>query len=238
MNERFTEMLGVLAHEMRTPIAAILGYQELLSEGIFGEVDERGQEPLTRIAYSAKQLLYLIDGVQEVMSPAEKRLEINPEYFDPASVLRNCVENATTDAHGRNVQLAPTDLEQLPRLLGDPDRFCRAIDLALSAAIKVSHGATIGIDAQAVNGTVQISFAGTALVPGRDDPPATHLKDKGPGPLTGAGLRLAIVRHLAQQMNGDLSLDDFGTLRMTIDPKHQTGTTNFDPKLRPETSTQ
>ena len=92
MNERFTEMLGVLAYEMRTPIAAILGYQELLSEGIFGAVDERGQEPLSRIAYSAKQLLYLIDGAQEVMSPAEKRLEINPEYFDPAPVLRSCVE--------------------------------------------------------------------------------------------------------------------------------------------------
>ena len=42
MNERFTEMLGVLAHEMRTPIAAILGYQELLSDGIFGEIEQRG----------------------------------------------------------------------------------------------------------------------------------------------------------------------------------------------------
>jgi signal transduction histidine kinase len=222
LNERFTEMLGVLAHEMRTPIAAILGYQELLSEGIFGEVDERGQEPLARIAYSAKQLLYLIDGVQEVMSPAEKRLEINPEFFDPAPVLRNCVENATTDAHGRNVHLAPTDLAELPRVHGDPDRFCRAIDLALSAAIKVSHGATIGIDAQAVNGSVQISIAGTALVPGRDDPPATHLKNKGAQPLTGAGLRLAIVRHLAEQMNGDLDLDPSGTLRIKIRPREPT----------------
>jgi signal transduction histidine kinase len=199
-------MLGVLAHEMRTPIAAILGYQELLGDGIFGDIDPRGQEPLARIAYSAKQLLYLIDGVQEVMSPPEKRLETNPENFDPAPLLQKCIHNAATDAQGRHVTLSEAIARELPQVHGDPDRFCRAIDLALSAAIKVSHGSTIDISAGAVNGTVQVALSGTGLVAGRDDPPATHLKDNGGPPLTGAGLRLAIVRHLAQQMNGDIKL--------------------------------
>jgi signal transduction histidine kinase len=206
VNERFTEMLGVLAHEMRTPIAAILGYQELLSDGIFGEIDNRGQEPLGRIAYSARQLLYLIDGVQEVMSPPDKRLESNPEDFDPTPLLHKCVGNATTDAQGRNVQLDEAIASELPTVHGDPDRFCRAIDLALSAAIKVSHGATIAVTAAAADGTVQVTLSGTGLVAGRDDPPADHLKDNGGPPLTGAGLRLAIVRHLAQQMDGDIRL--------------------------------
>jgi signal transduction histidine kinase len=51
-----------------------------------------------------------------------------------------------------------------------------------------------------------VTVRGTGLVAGRDDPPATHLKDNGGPQLTGAGLRLAIVRHLAQQMNGDIKL--------------------------------
>jgi signal transduction histidine kinase len=220
-------MLGVLAHEMRTPIAAILGYQELLAEGIFGEIDERGHEPLARIAYSAKQLLYLIDGVQEVMSPPEKRLENNPEMFDPAPVLQACLHNATTEAHGRNVTLSETVARALPQVHGDPDRFCRAIDLALSAALKVSHGATIDVRAEVLDGALAIAIVGTALVPGRDDPPINHLKENGKNQLTGAGLRLAIVRHLAQQMNGDLQLDADGTLRIKIDPKK-----------RPKTATQ
>jgi signal transduction histidine kinase len=206
VNERFTEMLGVLAHEMRTPIAAILGYQELLSDGIFGEIEQRGQEPLSRIAYSAKQLLYLIDGVQEVMSPPNKRLETNPQHFDPAPLLQKCIDNAATDAQGRHVTLAEDIASELPRVHGDPDRFCRAIDLALSAAIKVSHGASIDVTAHAVNGGVRVSFTGTGLVAGRDDPPADHLKANGGPPLTGAGLRLAIVRYLAEQMNGDIHL--------------------------------
>jgi signal transduction histidine kinase len=211
-------MLGVLAHEMRTPIAAILGYQELLAEGIFGTVDERGQEPLSRIAYSAKQLLHLIDGVQEVMSPPEKRLEINEDVFDPVPLLHTCLHNAETDAHGRNVQLAKDIDGPLPGIFGDADRFCRAIDLALAAAIKTSHGATLHLDATPVNGGIQISITGTALQPGRDDPPANHLVD-GREKLTGAGLRLAIVRHLTQQMGGEIdlySVNGTTTLRLQI----------------------
>jgi two-component system, cell cycle sensor histidine kinase PleC len=206
VNERFTEMLGVLAHEMRTPIAAILGYQELLSDGIFGTVDPRGQEPLARIAYSARQLLHLIDGVQEVMSPPEKRLEINPEVFDPIPVLRSCLENANTDAHGRNIRLANDLSEALPPVTADPDRFCRAIDLVLAAAIKTSHGATLDIGAHANDGVVEITIAGTGLVAGRDDPPVSAIQEGGAASLTGAGLRIAIVRHLAAQMDGEVNL--------------------------------
>jgi two-component system cell cycle sensor histidine kinase PleC len=206
LNNRFTEMLGVLAHEMRTPISAILGYQELLAEGIFGEIDERGQEPLARIAYSAKQLLHLIDGVQEVASPPEKQLEVHPEPFDPTPVIEECIRNALTDATGRNVNVEPDIASELPRVHGDPDRFCRAIDLALAAAIKTSYGSTLGVSAEASDSSVQISISGTGLNLQRDDPGPIDLQTNGSKQLTGAGLRLAIVRHLTRQMDGDITL--------------------------------
>jgi two-component system, cell cycle sensor histidine kinase PleC len=219
VTDRFTEMLGVLAHEMRTPISAILGYQELLSEGIFGEIDERGHEPLARIAYSAKQLLHLIDGVQEVASPPEKQLEVHPAPFDPAPVLQECIRNALTDATGRNVTVEPDIASDLPHVHGDPDRFCRAVDLALAAAIKTSYGATLGVAAQASDSFIQISISGTGLNPHKDDPGATDLRTNGSKQLTGAGLRLAIVRHLARQMDGDVALlpaDGTTTLRLEL----------------------
>jgi signal transduction histidine kinase len=94
----------------------------------------------------------------------------------------------------------------LPLVNADPDRFCRAIDLALSAAIKSSHGATLNVAAQGNNGQLEIVIENTALQPGRDDPPAEALHTGADSKLTGAGLRLAIVRHLAAQMSGDLTL--------------------------------
>lgn len=199
----FAELLAVLAHEMRTPIAAILGYQELLSEGIYGSVDDRGKEPLDRIAYSARQLLHLIDGVQEIGTPEAKRLSSHVEVFAPTPVLQTCLANAHADAHGRSVQLESDIGENLPDLTGDPDRFCRAIDLALAAAIKTSHGATLRFSANQGNGGVDVAIEGTGLAPDVDDPEAAKPNN---GRLSGAGLRLAIVREIARQMHGQMHL--------------------------------
>jgi two-component system cell cycle sensor histidine kinase PleC len=198
-----TELLAVLAHEMRTPIAAILGYQELLSEGIYGDIGERTKEPLDRIAYSAHQLLHLIDGVQEIGTPEAKRLSMQIEQFEPSELLRSCLANAHADATGRHVLLETHIADALPTLQGDPERFCRAIDLALAAAIKTSHGATIELNAHAAKEGVDVAITGTGLAPDRDSPDTVRLNG---GRLTGAGLRLAIVREIARQMHGRLEL--------------------------------
>lgn len=199
----FTELLSVLAHEMRTPISAILGYQELLREGIYGPISERGKEPLDRIAYSARQLLHLIDGVQEIGTPETKRLNTQPVHFEPAPVLRTCIENAHADAVGRSVVLEDGVADNLPRLWGDPDRFCRAIDLTLAAAIKTSNGAIIRVAAEADGTAVDIRVSDTGLEPSRDNPDFARPNGSRP---TGAGLRLAIVREIARRMHGSLEL--------------------------------
>jgi signal transduction histidine kinase len=210
-----SDLLTVLAHEMRTPIAAILGYQELIIEGIYGDVDERGKEPLDRIAYSARQLLHLIDGVQEITMPPNKRLSSHSEEFQPTPLLRACLAHAHADAIGRNVVLSAAVPDDLPRLHGDPERFCRAIDLAVAAAIKSSYGATLQVSAGVNAGQLQVTIEQTALSLERDDPGfVLHEQDR----LTGSGLRLAIVREIASQMHGGLDLTPTpdGTLTVSV----------------------
>jgi signal transduction histidine kinase len=198
-----SDLLTVLAHEMRTPIAAIMGYQELLAEGIYGSVDARGKEPLDRIAYSARQLLHLIDGVQEISMAPSKRLNVQLEEFEPAEVLRTCVANAHADATGRNVRLEVDIPQHLPAMFGDSERFCRAIDLAIAAAIKASYGSTIYFAANGSAEELVVTIERTGLTPERDDPEyVNNAQDR----LTGSGLRLAIVRQIALQMNGALDL--------------------------------
>ena len=199
----FSEMLGVLAHEMRTPIAAILGYQELLTEGIYGQVAERGQEPLDRIGYSARQLLHLIDGMQDVTLDEKRRLQVELEPMPVAETLRSCLHYAEADAIGRNVKLEADIEEPLHDIVGETDLFCRVIDLALSAAIKTSHGATLRIVTTNSGQTVTTRIENTGLAPDRDNPDFVQSED---GKLTGAGLRLAIVRQIARKLHGEVEL--------------------------------
>ena len=199
-----TQMLAVLAHEMRTPIAAILGYQELLAEGIYGQVDERGKEPLDRIAYSARQLLHLIDGVQEISDP-DAQMNRQSEPFEPTTVLRDCVAQANADAIGRGVQLIANVPDSLPEISGSCDRFCSAVDLALAAAVKTSYGGTLVLTASVHDRELRVIIADTGLSAERDDPAFLQQAPRDTE-LTGPGLRLAIVRHITRSMRGDLEL--------------------------------
>jgi two-component system, NtrC family, sensor kinase len=197
-----SELVAVLAHEMRTPISAILGYQELLADGIYGSVDQRGRESLDRIAYSAYQLLHLIDGVQEISVPGA-RLSRNDELFDPLETLRECIENAHPDATGRSIEIVANLPEQLPQMSGDSDMFGRAFDLAFGAAIKTTYNARVQLNVSHERNQIVAVIKGSGLSAERDDP---RFVEPGRGKLTGAGLRLAIVKHIAQRLGGELQL--------------------------------
>jgi two-component system, NtrC family, sensor kinase len=197
-----SELVAVLAHEMRTPIAAILGYQELLADGIYGSVDQRGRESLDRIAYSAYQLLHLIDGVQEISVPGA-RLSGTDERFDPAEVLHQSITNAHADAVGRSIEIVANIPNKLPEMNGDPDLFGRAFDLAFGAAIKTTYHARLQVDVTHEPGRIATVIDGSGLSAERDNP---VFVEAGRGKLTGAGLRLAIVKHIAERLGGELHL--------------------------------
>lgn len=201
--DEISELLSVLAHEMRTPIAAIMGYQELLSDGIYGSVDERGKEPLDRIGYSARQLLHLIDGVQEVTLAAGKHLQVELEAVEPAETLATCLRNADADATGRNVKLESQIPAELPAIITEADLFCRTVDLALAAAIKTSHGATLRLSVVDEGDTVATMIENTGISLESDDP---DLHNAGQRKLTGAGLRIAIIRALTTRLGGTVEL--------------------------------
>ena len=58
-----TDFLAVMSHELRTPLTAIMGYEELLSDGITGPVTDLQRQQLGRINASARHLLGLIDEI-------------------------------------------------------------------------------------------------------------------------------------------------------------------------------
>src|SRR5207253_9251241 len=62
-NNSKTDFLAVMSHELRTPLTAIMGYEELLSDGITGPVTELQRQQRGRINVSARHLLGLIDEI-------------------------------------------------------------------------------------------------------------------------------------------------------------------------------
>jgi signal transduction histidine kinase len=199
--DRRRRLLGVVAHELRSPISAILGYQELLAEGIFGELDERAHEPAARIRFAAHQLLNLIDGMYELAHAADPHtIELGRVEIEP--LVHAVHQNAASEGAGRGVTLELDMPDAVPDALAEAQRLRRALDLIVAAAIKGSPNGKLTLGAASDERHVLIFVDGTRLDPARDapDPATPDAVD------SGAALRIAMAAAAARTFGGRVSL--------------------------------
>jgi signal transduction histidine kinase len=198
-DRRNREWLAVFGHELRSPLAAILGYAELLEDGTFGVLGERADDAVRRLRASAEQLVGLLEGMDARHFRTE---EGAPAELDASAILRDVAATVAVEAEAHDVSIV-VEGDDI-RLFARSDIVARALRLALGAAIKVSHGATLRV-AAASSPVPHILISGTRLDALRDDP--DNADAGGNGPLTGAGLRLALARVTARQIGGGVSID-------------------------------
>jgi signal transduction histidine kinase len=215
---------ALLTHELRNPVGAISGYQELLADGLYGEIEAGGREALDRIGNASAQLLSLLDGVNELIRPGSA---LSPDmlYVPPDEIIARAISSAQQLASGRGATLIVPSIDSLAPIRTDPERLARALDLALGAAVRGSPGATMTLtltrDADSVH---EMLVRGTALDLERDDPaleiaPAVSGESARRAISTGPGLRLAMAKRLARSIGADVDLlpdDGSTTLRMRL----------------------
>jgi signal transduction histidine kinase len=196
------EWLRVLAHELRTPIGAILGYGELLADGTFGPLEARAADAVRRVRSAADQLLTLVEGLDGTDDHAETR----PARVEAGALLAEAASALDADAQARGVRLLVEDSDVV--FLTDAASAARALRLALGAAIKASPGAVLQLSAHPAP-VPHLAIRGARLDPQRDMPGenvrgARH-------PVTGAGLRIQLAVRAARRIDGTVRLD--GTSR-------------------------
>lgn len=206
-------VLALLAHELRTPLGAIIGYQELLIDGLLGELPPRAADAIRRIGTSGAQMRHLIDGLSDLMiDDMDTTLEL--QQVETLAAASAAAESARSLAAGRSVRLEVVLPERLPTLVTDHARLAALLDLGVGAAVRASPGASLTLTFSADGPALVARVDGTALEPARDTPAA------GGQISTGAGLRLAMAARIARLLGGDLALEGVApaTLTMRVPP--------------------
>ena len=91
-NKHKSEFLANMSHELRTPLNAIIGFSEVLSEEMFGDVNDKQREYLLDIHSSGHHLLSLINDILDLSKIEAGRMELDLSSFNLAMLL----DNATT----------------------------------------------------------------------------------------------------------------------------------------------
>ena len=208
--------VGIVAHELRSPVSVVLGYQELISDGIYGQLDERGLDALTRIRHAVEQQLRVLEGAVE-LAGAGRHPTDGAAPFDLADVFRSALADARVFGLAYNVALEADRRADLPIVIGRQDRVRRALDMALAAAVKASPGRTLAITVTAADAGADVAIGGTGLDPARDDPGGTPGRPVAIA--SGAALRLAIARNALRDGTGAIHIDgqpDDATIRIQL----------------------
>jgi signal transduction histidine kinase len=153
-----SEFLANMSHELRTPLNAIIGFSEVLSEQMFGEVNDKQAEYLRDILESGRHLLSLINDILDLSKIEAGRMELEPSEFDLPATIENSLILVRERANRHGITLAHSIDERLGTIRADERKVKQVLLNLLSNALKFTpEGGRIDVRARLQNGAAEVS---------------------------------------------------------------------------------
>jgi signal transduction histidine kinase len=202
-----SEFLANMSHELRTPLNAIIGFSELLSERLYGNLNEKQEEYLKDIHGSGQHLLSLINDILDLSKIEAGRMELELTDFDLPTAIDNALTLVRERAGRRGIALHAAADERLGQIRGDERKIKQVLLNLLSNAIKFTpDGGRIDVRARAVDGSVEVSVSdtGVGIAPEHQEAIFEEFRQVGTAAkkVEGTGLGLALSRKFIELHGG------------------------------------
>jgi signal transduction histidine kinase len=208
-----SEFLASMSHELRTPLNSIIGYAEVLIDGIDGDLPEEAQIDVQAIYDSGQHLLNLINQILDLAKIEAGHMELDLEEVNLHEVAGE-VERITQVL----VKEKPVDLvfdipESLPRVLADHQRLRQILNNLVSNAIKFTEKGAVHITAKLNEtgdyATITVRDTGIGIAP--EHIPVIfeqfrQVDNSSTRRFGGTGLGLPITLHLVQMHGGTIDV--------------------------------
>ena len=206
-NQAKSLFFSTISHDIRTPLNAIIGFSELLEQGV-GDATER-EHYLASIRASGKLLARLVDDVLDLSKMESGKLEIIEEPTDIQALTHEVIA-ACEVARARKSLALKSEIGAMPWMLVDPQRIRQILFNLLSNAYKYTDSGTITVRVQWRDGTLELSVSDTGKGISQENltrilQPFVQVADK--NHRDGTGLGLAICNKLAKLMGGKLTVE-------------------------------
>jgi signal transduction histidine kinase len=202
-----------LAHELRTPLSAVIAYAEILKDEHFGPMaNARYRDYAASIYDSARHALGVVDGMLGGAEGQGDATQLAFRDLDPAIIVEHCLAVARPLADEAGLTLSAEVAAQLPRIVADEVSLKQMLLNLLTNAIKftrVGDTVTVGISYEP-GGPLSIVVTDTG--PGMSEPPLALLGGR-QGRRTrslrnaGRGIGLPLTRALAEANGASLLID-------------------------------
>ena len=203
--------LAVMSHEFRTPLSAILGYADILTAEIHGDLNPKQSGHLERVKASVRHLSHLVDEILSYASMEAGREKVRLDQVELVELARDVAGIMEPIAEASGLELAVRLPETGIEVRTDESKVRQILINLLSNAIKYTPSGSVDLQVRVEGGSVLCTVRDTGPGIARD-----HLEnvfepfwqvERGDGRrITGTGLGLAVARRLSRLLGGDVTL--------------------------------
>ncbi|PQV64502.1 two-component system, OmpR family, phosphate regulon sensor histidine kinase PhoR [Abditibacterium utsteinense] len=208
-----TAFVSTVSHELRTPLTSIKGFVSTLLQDTEGYFDaESRQEFYEIIDTECDRLRRLIDDLLNVSRIESGRaLQMNWSLFEPLAVVEKVMQaqRSYTDKHHLMLDYSG----EVPKLLGDSDKFDQILTNLLSNAIKYSpKGGEVRVVVDLTEHDLFMRISDQGIGIPRDKLPRIFEKferidNRDTRQAGGTGIGLFLVKHLVEQHQGEIKVE-------------------------------
>ncbi|EJW13323.1 Adenylate cyclase [Rhodovulum sp. PH10] len=211
-NRHKSQFFANMSHELRTPLNAVLGYAELLVDGLYGEMPDKAVEVLERVQANGRHLLGLINDVLDLSKIEAGQLVFARDDYALRTVIEAVIASCESLARAKGLALDASIADDLPIGTGDERRLTQVFLNIVGNAIKFTEHGAVTISAGAADGMFEVAVAdsGPGIAAGDrarifeefQQVDSSDTRRKG-----GTGLGLAIARRIVAMHGGTIRLD-------------------------------
>ncbi len=148
-----SNFLATVSHELRTPLTSIIGYSEMLSEGIAGPLSPEQTEFVSTIHEKGEQLLELIKGLLDLSKLESGTMSLRKSDLDLTPVIQDVAATLAPTARKKKVKIQVEAQGVMPTVWADAERLRQVFLNLTENAIKFTPE----------NGTVTLSVEPSLL---------------------------------------------------------------------------
>jgi two-component system, OmpR family, sensor kinase len=213
MNQEKNRVLGMVAHDLRSPLGVILSYSEFLEAEAGDVLNEDQREFVAIVKETSEFMLRMVTDILDVTAIEAGQLKLNRQATDLAKLVRHNVTLNGVLASRKEIAIELEPVPVLPMISLDAGKIEQVLNNLVGNAVKFSHAGTRVL----VRVTSSDQFVTVAVEDQGQGIPASDLsklfKPFGKGSVRGTageqstGLGLAIVRNIVEGHGGRIWLE-------------------------------
>jgi signal transduction histidine kinase len=211
-NRHKSQFLANMSHELRTPMNAVLGFTEMLSDGLYGNLPAKAISALERVQANGRHLLGLINDVLDLSKIEAGQLVLALDSYSISQVVQSVVASTESLARAKKLELKTSVAAGLPLGVGDERRLTQVLINLVGNAIKFTEKGSVEIAARTEDGFFELMVAdtGTGIAPENQSKifdEFQQVDDSNTRKQGGTGLGLAISKRLIEMHGGTIEVE-------------------------------